>query len=68
MTPWTVACQAPLSMGLSGQEYCTGLPFPPPGDRPDPGIETKSLVSLVLAGRFFPTSATWEVVEGKRKE
>ena len=38
-TPWTVACQAPLSMGFSRQEYWSGLPFPSPGDLPDPGIE-----------------------------
>ena len=42
MTPWTVACQAPLSMGFSRQEYWSGLPFPPPGDLPDPGIEPGS--------------------------
>ena len=41
-TPWTVACQAPLSMGFSRQEYWTGLPFPSPGDLPDPGIEPRS--------------------------
>ena len=40
--PWTVACQAPLSMGFSRQEYWSGLPFPPPGDLPDPGIEPGS--------------------------
>ena len=38
-TPWTVAHQAPLSMGFSRQEYWSGLPFPSPGDLPDPGIE-----------------------------
>ena len=38
-TPWTVACQTPLSMGFSRQEYWSGLPFPSPGDLPDPGIE-----------------------------
>ena len=38
-TPWTVACQAPLSMGFSRQEYWSELPFPPPGDLPNPGIE-----------------------------
>ena len=38
-TPWTVAYQAPLSMGFSRQEYWSGLPFPSPGDLPDPGIE-----------------------------
>ena len=37
--PWTVACQAPLSMGFSRQEYWSGLPFPSPGDLPDPGME-----------------------------
>ena len=37
-TPWTVACQTPLSMGFSRQEYWSGLPFPSPGDLPDPGI------------------------------
>ena len=38
-TPWTVARQAPLSLGFPRQEYWSGLPFPPPGDIPDPGIE-----------------------------
>ena len=38
-TPWTIACQAPLSMAFPRQEYWTGLPFPSPGDLPDPGIE-----------------------------
>ena len=42
MTPWTVARQAPLSMGFSRQEYWSELPFPTPGDFPDPGIESKS--------------------------
>ena len=41
-TPWTVAYQAPLSMGFSRQEYWSGLPFPFPGDLPDPGIEPGS--------------------------
>ena len=41
-TPWTVARQAPLSMGFSRQEYWSGLRFPSPGDLPDPGIEPKS--------------------------
>ena len=39
-TPWTVACQAPLSMAFSRQEYWNGLPFPSPRDLPDPGIES----------------------------
>ena len=50
-TTWTAACQAPLSMGFPRQEYWTGLPFPPPGDHPDPGIEPSS----ALAGGFFIT-------------
>ena len=56
--PWTVAHEAPLSMGFSRQEYWSGLPCPPPGDLPDPGTERVSLMSPALAGRFFTTSAT----------
>ena len=41
-TPWTVACQAPLSMEFPRQEYWSGLPFPSPGALPDPGIELGS--------------------------
>ena len=52
VTPWTVACQAPLSMEFFRQEYWSGLPFPSPGDLPDPGIEP---MSPVLAGGFFTT-------------
>ena len=59
-TPWTIALQAPLSMGFSRQEYCSGLPCPPPGDLPNPGIELASLPSPALAGMFFITRATWE--------
>ena len=44
---WTVAHQAPLSVGFSRQEYWSGLPFPPPGDLPDPGIEPRSRTSLL---------------------
>ena len=44
-TPWTVALQAPLSMGFPRQEYWSGLPFPSPGDLPDPGIEPRSPVT-----------------------
>ena len=47
---WTVAHQAPLSMGFSRQEYWSGLPCSPPGDLPDPGIEPASLMSPALAG------------------
>ena len=44
-TPWTVTCQAPLSMGFSRQEYWSGLPFPSPGDLPNPGIKPRSPAS-----------------------
>ena len=50
---WTVACQAPLSMGFSRQEYWSGLPFPSPGDLPDPRIELASPVSPVLQINFL---------------
>ena len=50
-TPWTVMHQAPLSMGFPRQEYWSGLPFPSPGDLPDPGIKP---TSPALAGGFFP--------------
>ena len=55
VTPQTVAHQALLSMKFSRQEYWSGLPFPPPGDLPHPGMEPTSLVSPVLAGGFFTT-------------
>ena len=55
-TPRTVACQAPLSMGFSRQEYWSGLPCPPPGDLPDPGIEPMSLVSPALRADSLPLS------------
>ena len=42
VTPWNIAYQAPWSMGFSRQEYWSGLPFPSPGDLPDPGIEPRS--------------------------
>ena len=54
-TPWTIASQAPLSMELSRREYWSELPFPPPGDLSDPGIEPASPVSPALAGRFVTT-------------
>ena len=52
--------QAALSMGFPRQEYWSGLPFPPPQDLPNPGIEPVSLISLALAGGFFTASITWE--------
>ena len=54
LTPWIVACQASLSMGVSRQEYWSGLPFPRAGDLPHPGTEPESLAPPALAGRFFP--------------
>ena len=47
-------------MGFSRLEYWSGLPFPPPGDLPDPGMEPMSLMSPALVGGFFTTSVTWE--------
>ena len=59
-TLWTVAYQAPLSIGFSRQEYWSGLPGPLPGDLPDWVIKPRSRMSSLLAGGFFTTSATWE--------
>ena len=42
VTPWTVACQVPVCIGFSRQEYWSGLPFPSPEDLPDPGFEPRS--------------------------
>ena len=55
VTSWTAARQAPLSTGFCRQECCSGLPCPPPGELPRPGIEPMSLMSPALAGRFFAT-------------
>ena len=55
VTPWTVALQAPLSMGFFRQEYWHGLPCPSPGYLPNPGIEPMSFMSPALAGGFFTT-------------
>ena len=54
-TPWTVAYQAPPSMGFSRQECWSGLPFPSPGDLPYPGIEPEFPAAPALAGGFFTT-------------
>ena len=55
VTPWTVAHQVPLSIGFPRQEYWSVLPFPTPGDLPNPGIKPRSSASPALAGRFFTT-------------
>ena len=59
-TPWTVALQAPLSVGFSRQEYWSGVPFPPPADLPNPGIEPGA---PVLQADFFLPSEPWWVRE-----
>ena len=55
LTPWTIAHQAPLSVGFSRREYWSGLSFPSPGDLPRPGIEPACPVSPTLEGAFFTT-------------
>ena len=57
VTQWTAVHQAPLFTGFSRQEYWSGLPCPPPGDLPNPGIKPASLKSPALAGEVFTTSA-----------
>ena len=57
VTPGTVTRQAPVSMGFPRQEYWSGLPFPSPGDVPNPGIEPGSLASPALPVGFFTTVA-----------
>ena len=59
--PWTLALQAPLSMGSSRQGYCSGLPCPPPGELPTQGSNLRPIcLSPALAGGFFTPSTTWE--------
>ena len=60
--PWTVAQQTPLSMEFSRQEYWNGLPFPPPGDLPNPGIELASLASCFTDRQILHHCATWEAL------
>ena len=70
-TPWTVACQAPLSMGFSRQEYWSGLPLPPSGNLSDPEIELMRPASPALEDGFvaqllkdWPTMQTWDLFLG----
>ena len=63
-TLWTVAHQAPLSMGFFRQEYWSGLPCPPSRELPIPGIKLRSLTSPAIAGGFFTIRATWEAPFG----
>ena len=62
VTLWTIASQAPLSMGFSRHEYWSGLPCPPVGDLPGPGIGPACLTSPALAARFSTTDASWEAL------
>ena len=62
-TPWTAAHQAPLSVEFSRQEYWSGLPFPTPGDLPDPEIEPVSLASPALADGFFTTAPVGKPID-----
>ena len=64
-TLWTVACQAPLSVGFSRYEYYSGLPCASPGDLPNPGLEPRSPMSPALAGGFVIPSATGEALNKK---
>ena len=61
VTPWTVACHAPLFIGLFWQEYWSGLPFPP-GNLPDSGIKLTSPVAPALVGGFFTTGPPGKVL------
>ena len=57
--PWTVACQASLSMGFSREEHCSGLPLPSPGDLLDPGVKP---LSPALASKLCTTESPWELI------
>ena len=59
VTPWTVACHAPLSISFFRQEYWSGLPCPSPGDLPTQGSYL-GLMPPIFAGKFISTSATWK--------
>ena len=71
VTLWTVARQAPLTMGFSRQKYWRGLPVLPSGDLPDPGTELtslKSLMSPALVDGFFTTGITWEAQDEQERD
>ena len=65
-TPWTVGHQAPPSMGFPGQEYWSGLPFPSPGDLPDPGIEPGSPALLADSLTSEPPGKPQEIEDGPK--
>ena len=64
-TPWTVVHQAPLSMGFPRPEYWSGLPFPPPGELPNPGIEPMSPASPALQVSSFTTKPVFFLLQMK---
>ena len=66
LTLWTVAHKALLSRGFSREEYWSGLPFPPPGDLPDPGVKPTSFASPALTDRFFATAPLGKPLEPGR--
>ena len=66
VTLWTIVHRAPLSMGFLKQEYWSGLPFPTPGDLPNPGIKPISLVFPALEGSFFTTALPRKPTESAR--
>ena len=68
LTPWTVAHQAPLSMGFPRQAYWSGLPFPPPRDVPNPGIKPTSPVSPELQEDSSPAEPSGKPQKGRIKE
>ena len=67
VTPWTIALQAPPSMGFSRREYWSGLPFPSPGDLPNPGIEAQSLAPPVLQADSFPSEPPGEGIQPSKE-
>ena len=67
VTPWTVACKAPLCMEFSRQEYWRALPFPTPGDLRDPEIESMPPESPALAGGFFTIELTLSLITGLKE-
>ena len=67
MTPWTVACQAPLSMGFFRQGYWSGLPSPSPGDPPNPGTEIGSPVVPAMQADSLPSEPPRMLMVGQNK-
>ena len=68
MTPWTVAHQAPLSLGFSRQEYWSGLPFPPPEDLTELRIKPTSPVSPALQANSLPDEPSGKPMEIAKRE